>query len=86
MVTMLEEYTTEEQRSDVRFLWAKGLHERDIHKECFLFTVGSACRVKLFSLGGKHFADDEEVEMDVRKWLRKQSKDFYAVGFNAMVK
>jgi hypothetical protein len=33
-------------------------------------------------LGGKHFADDE----NVRKWLRQQSKDFYAAGFNALVK
>jgi hypothetical protein len=37
-------------------------------------------------LGGKRFADDEEVEMEMRKWLRQQSKDFYAVSFNALVK
>jgi hypothetical protein len=37
-------------------------------------------------LGGKRFTDDEEVEMEVRKWLRQQSKDCYAVGFNALVK
>jgi hypothetical protein len=37
-------------------------------------------------LGGKRFADDEEVEMEKGKWLRQQSKDFYAVGFNALVK
>jgi hypothetical protein len=37
-------------------------------------------------LGGKHFADDEGVETEVRKWLRQQSKDFYAVGFDALVK
>jgi hypothetical protein len=24
--------------------------------------------------------------MDVLKWLRQQSKDFYAVGFNILVK
>jgi hypothetical protein len=35
---------------------------------------------------GKCFADDEEFEMEVWKWLRQQSKDFYAVGFNALVK
>jgi hypothetical protein len=29
---------------------------------------------------------DEEVETEVRKWLRQQSKDFYAVGFDALVK
>jgi hypothetical protein len=32
---------------------------------------------------GKSFVDDEVVETEVRKWLRK---DFYAVGFNALVK
>jgi hypothetical protein len=34
----------------------------------------------------KGFADDEEVETDVWKWLRQQSKDFYAGGFEALVK
>jgi hypothetical protein len=47
-------------------------------KKGFLFTLGSVCRVKRFSIGGKRFADDEEVETEVRKWLRQQSKDFYA--------
>jgi hypothetical protein len=38
-------------------------------------------------LGGRRFADDEEVETEVRKWLRQQSKDFYyAAGFGALVK
>jgi hypothetical protein len=37
-------------------------------------------------LGGKRFADDEEVETEVRKWMRYQSKDIYAVGFDALVK
>jgi hypothetical protein len=32
MATVLEEYTTEEQLSVVRFLWAKGLYAKDIHK------------------------------------------------------
>jgi hypothetical protein len=32
------------------------------------------------------FTDDKEVEMEVRKWPRQQSKDFYAVGFNVLVK
>jgi hypothetical protein len=34
----------------------------------------------------KRSADDEEVETDVRKWLRQQSNDFYAAGFGALVK
>jgi hypothetical protein len=61
-------------------------------KKCFLFTVGSVCSVKLFTtvsrncdLGGKRFAD-EEVETEVRKWLREQSKYFCAAGFDALIK
>jgi hypothetical protein len=55
-------------------------------KKCFLFTVGTVCRVKQFHLNGKRFTDDEEIETEVRKWLRQQSKDFYAAGFDAPVK
>jgi hypothetical protein len=52
-----------------------------------MFPVyGGVYRVKPFSLGGKSFADDEEVGTEVRKWLRQQSKPFYAVGFDALVK
>jgi hypothetical protein len=36
--------------------------------------------------GGTRFADDEEVETEGRKWLRQQSKDFCAEGFDAIVK
>jgi hypothetical protein len=35
MVTVLEELTTEEQRSIVRFLCAEGLNANDLHKEMF---------------------------------------------------
>jgi hypothetical protein len=36
MATVLEDCTTEEQRSPVCFnLWAKGLNAKDIHKEMF---------------------------------------------------
>jgi hypothetical protein len=37
-------------------------------------------------MDGKRFADDEEVETEVRKWLRKQLKDFYVASFDALVK
>jgi transposase-like protein len=74
----------------VRFLWAKGLNAKDIHKEmfpiysgkCLLHTTIHNWVVK----HGKYFADDKEVETEMRKWLRQQSKDFYAVGFHALVK
>jgi hypothetical protein len=35
MVAVLEEYTTENQNTVVRFSWAKGLHAKDIYKEMF---------------------------------------------------
>jgi hypothetical protein len=35
---------------------------------------------------GKIFADDEEVEMEVRKWLRQQSKNFRVAGFDTLIK
>jgi hypothetical protein len=35
---------------------------------------------------GKPFADDEEVETEVRKWLRQLSKELYAACFDAFVK
>jgi hypothetical protein len=35
MVTLLTDYTTDEQRSVVRFLWAKELSGKDIRKEMF---------------------------------------------------
>jgi hypothetical protein len=37
-------------------------------------------------VGSKRYADDEEVETEVRKWLRQESKDFCAAGFDALVK
>jgi hypothetical protein len=60
--------------------------QRIFIKKCFLVTVGSVCRVKLFSLSGKRFADDEEFETEVRKWLRQESVGFYVAGFDALVK
>jgi hypothetical protein len=52
MATVLEEYTTEEQRSVVRFFFfVKQLNARDVHKENVLLMVGSVCRVKRFTAG-----------------------------------
>jgi hypothetical protein len=48
--------------------------------------VGSVCRIEPFRNGCKGFADDQEVETEVRKWLRQKSKDFYAAVFNTLVK
>jgi hypothetical protein len=37
-------------------------------------------------MGGESFAEGEEIETEVRKWLRQQSKDFSAAGFGALAK
>jgi hypothetical protein len=37
-------------------------------------------------LGGKRFTDDKEVETEVQKWLRQQSKDFSSAGFDTLMK
>jgi hypothetical protein len=55
-------------------------------KKCFLVTGGSVCGVKRLHFSVKRFAGGEEVETEVRKWLRQQSKDFYAASFDAQVK
>jgi hypothetical protein len=59
--------------------------QRIFIKKCFLSTVGSVSCVKRFHFGGKRVADDGEVETEVQTWLRQQSKDFYAAGFDALV-
>jgi hypothetical protein len=60
--------------------------QRIFTNKCFLFTVGKCLsRKAVHKLGGKRFADDEEVETEMQKWLRQQSKDFYAAGFDALL-
>jgi hypothetical protein len=58
-------------------------------QKCFMFTVGSFCRVKGFTTGSSNSLRDvrksQMMTEQVRKWLRN-SRDFYAVGFDALVK
>jgi hypothetical protein len=79
MATVLEECIIEEQRSVVRFLWAKGLNAKDIHKEMFPVYGGKCVSRKgvhnWAEIRGKRFLDEEEVETVLRKWLRQQPKD-----------
>jgi hypothetical protein len=65
MATVLEKCTTEEQRSLVRFLWAKGLNENDINKEMFPVCGGKCLSRKVvhkcvdkFSQARSKVADD----------------------------
>jgi hypothetical protein len=70
-------------------MWAEGLNAKDIHKEIFP-VCGGVCRVKRFTRESRNFlTDDRRAQMmpdQIRKWLRQQSKDFYAAGFDALVK
>jgi hypothetical protein len=87
MATVLEEYITEELCSIVCSLWAKRFTAKDIHIKMFP-VYGEKClsHKAVHSWIEKRFADDEEVETEVRKWLRQQSKNFYAAGLDALVK
>jgi hypothetical protein len=68
------------------FLWAEGLSAKGIHEEMFPAYCGKCLSRKALhnwiQKRGKRYADDEEVKMEVRKWLRQQSKYFYAAGFD----
>jgi hypothetical protein len=91
MATVLEEYTTEEQRPVVRSLWATGLNEKDIHKEmCRAYSGKLLSRKAVHGWVEKFFKKEvrkSQIMPDrVRKWLRQESKDFYAAVFDALVK
>jgi hypothetical protein len=72
------------------FCGQKDSMQRIFIKKCFLFTVGSVCRVKRFTTGWRNslkVVRKSQVMPDrERKWLRQQSVDFYAAGFDALVK
>jgi hypothetical protein len=91
MATVLE-YHTEEQRSVVRFFFVgkKDTLQRIFIEKYFLFTVGSVCRVKRFTIWSiNSLKDVQKSQMmpdQVWKGLRQQSKDFYAAGFDTLVK
>jgi hypothetical protein len=58
MATVLEGCNTEEQRSVVSFLWAKGLTAKDMNKEVLSATVGYVSRSKPFTIGSRNSLKD----------------------------
>jgi hypothetical protein len=68
MATVLVVYTTEERRSVVG--------KRTIHKEMFPVYGTMQCDSQLGRETWHIFADDEEVETEVRNRLRQQSKTY----------
>jgi hypothetical protein len=69
------------------FCGQKDSVQRIFIKKCFLFTVGSVCRVKWFTTGSSNSLKDTQKPQvmpdQVQKQLREWSKGFYAAGFNA---
>jgi hypothetical protein len=74
----------------LRFLWAKGLNAKDIHKEMFP-VYGGKCLLrkvvhKCFEKSLKDVRKSQVMPYQVRKLLRQQPKDFYAAGFETLLK
>jgi hypothetical protein len=87
MATVFEEHTTEEQHFVVRLFWAKGLNAKDIHKEMFPFYGGKCLSRKAVHIWAANVSlMTKRSKLEVRRWLRQQSKKFYAAGFDALVK
>jgi hypothetical protein len=59
-------------------------------KKCLLFTGESVYRVKRFTAWSRNSLKDvrksQMMPDEALKWLRQESKDFYAAGFDALVK
>jgi hypothetical protein len=56
MSTVLEECITEEQHSVVGFCGQKSSMQGIVTMKCYLFAVGSVCRVKLFTAGSRYLS------------------------------
>jgi hypothetical protein len=48
--------------------------------------MGNVCRVRRSQLGDRYFADDEEVETELQKWWRQQSKGLPCCRFRRTAK
>ena len=97
MAAPLNTCTTIEQRGVVRFLWAKNMEAKDIHKE-MLPMYGEHCLslqaihnwVQKFSEGRTSIEDEHRagrpVEIATPETFRQQPKELYAAGFQGLVK
>jgi hypothetical protein len=70
MATVLEDYTTESQHTVVRFLLAKGLNAKGIHKEMFPVCSGKCLSLKAFPNWVEKFSQGRlKVADDARRGL-----------------
>jgi hypothetical protein len=90
MTTVLEECTTEEQRSVVRFLRARGLNAKDIHKDfsCLRWCLSLKAvhnQVEKFSQGRSKVSDDARPGAEVAETTVKRllCYGFRHVGSNS---
>jgi hypothetical protein len=65
--------------------------QRMFIKKCFLFMVGSVCRVKRFTAGPRNVADFSLITKRLKRrcgsgWDNSQNTYIYAAGFDALVK
>jgi hypothetical protein len=80
MATMFDEYTTEEQRYIVLFLWLRGLNVKDSHEEIFCMYCGKCFSrkavvnwVEKFSQGRSKVADDARPGAEVAETTVKKT-------------
>jgi hypothetical protein len=88
MATVFEDVLPKSRVLLYFFCGQKDPMQRIFIKNCFLFTVDSVCRVKRFTTGLrnslKDFRKSQMIPEQIPKWLRQQSKHFYAAGFDAL--
>jgi len=77
MGTVLRVWTQEEVRSVIRFLWAKGTAQIEIHHE-IQAVYGS-------NVMTKRFKSNADVKHEVQTWLRGQDPTFYRQGFEKWI-
>jgi hypothetical protein len=90
MATMLEGIVPKTSVLLCIFRGQKDSIQRISIMKCFLFMVGSVCRIKRLTTGSRNSLKvgrkSQMMPEKVQKWLSQLSKDFYAAGFDALVK
>jgi hypothetical protein len=85
MAAPLSTCTTIEQRGVVRFLWAKNMEHPPYNPDLAPSDLHLFGPLK-HRLSGERFPDDDAVERAVLAWFQQQPKEFYAAGFEGLVK
>jgi hypothetical protein len=62
------------------------MEAKEIHKEMLPMHGEHCLSRQAVNLSGERFPDDHAVERAVRTWFRQQPKEFFAAGFQGLVK